>query len=120
MVERFVVVGAGTMGTGIAYVAAAAGYAVELVEVDPARGAAAVDTLAAQLDKAVAKGRMDAVDAAAARARVQVIGALDQVQPEPDVVVEAVPERADLKHQVLRAEMRMLPPGSRWIELRWK
>ena len=109
MVERFVVVGAGTMGTGIAYVAAAAGYAVELVEVDPARGAAAVDTLAAQLDKAVAKGRMDAVDAAAARARVQVIAALDQVQAEPDVVVEAVPERADLKHQVLRAAEGLRP-----------
>ena len=37
MSDRFVVVGAGTMGLGIAYVAAGAGYAVELVEVDPER-----------------------------------------------------------------------------------
>ena len=63
MSGRFVVVGAGTMGLGIAYVAAGAGYAVELV------------TLRAGLAE-VAEG--------------------------PDVIVEAVPERLDLKRAVLR------------------
>jgi len=36
MTDRFVVIGAGTMGIGVAYVAAGAGYRVDLVEVDPA------------------------------------------------------------------------------------
>ena len=45
MTERFVVIGAGTMGAGIAYVAANAGYQVELVEVDPARASAALEQL---------------------------------------------------------------------------
>ncbi|MBX6722872.1 MAG: 3-hydroxybutyryl-CoA dehydrogenase, partial [Dactylosporangium sp.] len=56
MNERFVVIGAGTMGVGIAYVAAGAGYRVELVEVDPSRAEAAQRTLHGLWDKAVERG----------------------------------------------------------------
>lgn len=101
--ERLVVVGAGTMGTGIAYVAAGAGYAVELVEVDPERARAAGEALDRRWDGAVARGRMSEAEAAASRRRVRVAGALDEVTAEPDVLVEAVPERLDLKRSVLAA-----------------
>ena len=60
MSDRFVVVGAGTMGLGIAYVAAGAGHAVELVEVDRARGAAAVERLGELWDRAVERGKLGA------------------------------------------------------------
>jgi 3-hydroxybutyryl-CoA dehydrogenase len=101
--ERFVVIGAGTMGIGIGYVAAGAGYRVELVEVDPARSDAAVRTMAGLWDKAVDRGRIGADEAAAARARVSVVASVDAVAPGPDIVVEAVPERLDLKRGLLRA-----------------
>ncbi|MGS2613931.1 3-hydroxyacyl-CoA dehydrogenase family protein [Micromonospora sp. LZ34] len=102
MSDRFVVVGAGTMGLGIAYVAAGAGHAVELVEVDPGRGAAALTRLGELWDRAVERGRLTADQAGADRARVTLRAALGEVAEAPDVVVEAVPERLDLKRAVLR------------------
>lgn len=96
-------VGAGTMGIGIGYVAAGAGYRVEVVEVDPGRAEAARRTLNGLWDKAVARGRMSTEDAQACRTRVTFVADLAQLTDGPDVVVEAVPERADLKHRVLVA-----------------
>ncbi|SCG48294.1 3-hydroxyacyl-CoA dehydrogenase family protein [Micromonospora inositola] len=101
MSGRFVVVGAGTMGLGIAYVAAGAGYAVELVEVDPARGAAAVERLGELWERGVQRGKLTADDAVANRARLTLRAGLGEVAEGPDVVVEAVPERLDLKRAVL-------------------
>jgi 3-hydroxybutyryl-CoA dehydrogenase len=103
MSGRFVVVGAGTMGLGIAYVAAGAGYAVELVEVDPARGAAALDRLGELWERGVRRGKLTADEATANRQRVTLRAGLDEVAEGPDVIVEAVPERLDLKRTVLRA-----------------
>ncbi|WP_328851032.1 3-hydroxyacyl-CoA dehydrogenase family protein [Micromonospora globbae] len=110
MSERFVVVGAGTMGLGIAYVAAGAGYAVELVEVDAQRGAAAVARLGELWDRAVERGKLTADQAAANRARLTLRAGLAEVAEGPDVIVEAVPERLDLKRTVL-AEAESLGPA---------
>ena len=107
MSGRFVVVGAGTMGLGIAYVAAGAGYAVELVEVDPARGAEAVRRLGELWDRGVQRGKLTEEAAAANRERVTLRAGLAEVAEGADVIVEAVPERPDLKRAVLReAESR--------------
>ncbi|MFI5926638.1 3-hydroxyacyl-CoA dehydrogenase family protein [Micromonospora sp. NPDC051543] len=102
MNDRFVVVGAGTMGLGIAYVAAGAGHAVELVEVDADRGATALTRLADLWERAVQRGKLTADEAAANRERVILRPSLAEVAPAPGVVVEAVPERLDLKRAVLR------------------
>ncbi|MFG1881059.1 3-hydroxyacyl-CoA dehydrogenase family protein [Micromonospora sp. NPDC049102] len=102
MNDRFVVVGAGTMGLGIAYVAAGAGHAVELVEVDADRGATALTRLADLWERAVQRGKLTADEAAANRQRVTLRPSLAEVAPAPEVIVEAVPERLDLKRAVLR------------------
>jgi 3-hydroxybutyryl-CoA dehydrogenase len=109
MSERFVVVGAGTMGAGIAYVAANAGFSVELVEIDAVRASEARDTLDAQWSKAVERGKLTDADAADARTRVVIAADLAEVADAPDVIVEAVPERLDLKHDVLAAAEAMGP-----------
>lgn len=88
------------MGLGIAYVAAGAGYAVELVDVDAARRTAALDTMRGLWAKAVERGR--AADPSSAD-RVSLLSTVDEIGPGPDVVVEAVPERFELKRDVLRA-----------------
>ncbi|MEU2985305.1 3-hydroxyacyl-CoA dehydrogenase family protein [Micromonospora aurantiaca] len=107
MSGRFVVVGAGTMGLGIAYVAAGAGYAVELVEVDPARGAEALRRLGELWDRGVQRGKLTEEAATANRERVMLRAGLAEVAEGADVIVEAVPERLDLKRAVLReAESR--------------
>ncbi|WBB55948.1 3-hydroxyacyl-CoA dehydrogenase family protein [Verrucosispora sp. WMMD573] len=110
MTERFVVVGAGTMGLGIAYVAAGSGHTVELVEVDRERGAAAVRRLTELGERAVRRGRLSAEQAAADRERITLRAGLAEVAPVPDVIVEAVPERAELKRAVL-AEAEALHPA---------
>ncbi|GIJ27986.1 putative 3-hydroxyacyl-CoA dehydrogenase [Micromonospora qiuiae] len=110
MTERFVVIGAGTMGLGIAYVAADAGHLVELVEVDRARGEAAVERLAQLWDRAVRRGKLSAEQATANRKRVALRAGLAEVTETPDVIVEAVPERLDLKRAVL-AEAETLRPA---------
>ncbi|MFD0788056.1 FAD-dependent oxidoreductase, partial [Micromonospora azadirachtae] len=56
MSDRFVVIGAGTMGLGIAYVAAGAGHTVELVEVDRGRGEGAAARLGELWERAVERG----------------------------------------------------------------
>ncbi|GLZ56762.1 3-hydroxyacyl-CoA dehydrogenase family protein [Micromonospora sp. NBRC 107095] len=109
MSDRFVVVGAGTMGLGIAYVAAGAGHAVEVVEVDPERGAAAQNRLAELWERAVQRGKLSADEAAANRQRVTLRPTLAEVAPAPQVIVEAVPERLDLKRAVLRDAAALRP-----------
>lgn len=106
---RLVVIGGGTMGGGIAYVAATARYAVDLVEVAPAQQERVTALLQGVWDKAVARGRMNADDAAAARTRLRIVGDLADVEDGPDVLVEAVPERLDLKRTVLRAAEALDP-----------
>ncbi|MCW2503503.1 MAG: 3-hydroxyacyl-CoA dehydrogenase NAD-binding [Actinomycetia bacterium] len=104
---RIAVAGGGTMGAGIAYVAATAGYDSELVEIDPDRGAAALARLGEVWSAAVAKGRLTADQAEAARGRLTLRRSLAEIAPGPDLIVEAVPERAELKRSVLaEAEAR--------------
>ncbi|MEU4397756.1 3-hydroxyacyl-CoA dehydrogenase family protein [Micromonospora orduensis] len=109
MSDRFVVVGAGTMGLGIAYVAAGSGHAVELVEVDAERGATALNRLADLWERAVQRGKLSADEAAANRQRITLRQSLADVAPAPEVIVEAVPERLDLKRTVLRAAAALDP-----------
>ncbi len=106
---RLVVVGAGTMGLGIAYTAANAGYAVELVEIDPDRAAAAGHKLDQLWDGAVTRGKTTAEQAGLARQRVAFRPDLAAAAPGAAVIVEAVPERLDLKHAVLRAAEARAP-----------
>ena len=69
-IRTVLVLGAGTMGHGIAQVAAVAGCAVRLFDVDPKVAAAGVGKVAASLGKLVEKGKLAAADRDAALARL--------------------------------------------------
>ena len=69
--ERVLVAGAGLMGHGIAQVLAATGRSVALYEPDRARAEAGCDRIAANLERSVAKGRLDAGERDATLARVE-------------------------------------------------
>jgi 3-hydroxybutyryl-CoA dehydrogenase len=104
-----VVVGGGTMGTGIAYVLAVAGYPVAVVEPDPDQAAAASDTIASVAAKAVERGRLDPDAAREVSRRVSLRSDVGDVPRSPYLAVEAVPERVELKRVVLAA-MQDLDP----------
>jgi 3-hydroxybutyryl-CoA dehydrogenase len=93
------VVGAGLMGSGIAQVAATAGWQVRLTDVAAEQLRAAEAAIEKSLDRFVSKGTLSADDAAAARERVATSTGLDAVAGA-EVVVEAAFERVDVKRQI--------------------
>jgi len=101
-VERFGVVGGGTMGNGIAHVAAQTGFAVTLCEVDDALCAKAVKTIDKNLQRGVDKGKMTAEDKAAILGRITPTTKLEDLAG-CDIVVEAVVENFDVKKKIFQA-----------------
>jgi 3-hydroxybutyryl-CoA dehydrogenase len=100
-VERVFVAGAGLMGHGIAQVHAAAGIEVILYEPDLGRAEAGRDRIAGNLDRAVAKGRLDDGDRDATLGRISLADDVGAVR-DADLVIEAVFEDVGIKHGLWR------------------
>ena len=100
-IETIAVIGAGTMGHGIAQVAAAAGFKVLLNDVDReslARGVAAIE---ANLAKGIQRGKLTEDDRD--RTLQQIHGTTNLKEcAEGDLIIEAAPEKLDLKQAILR------------------
>ncbi len=93
------VIGAGTMGAGIAEVAAAAGHPVRLHDSRPGAAAEACDALAARLDKRVARGKLVQAERDALVARITPVDALESLAPAA-LVVEAIVEDLAIKREL--------------------
>ena len=89
-IQTVAVIGAGTMGHGIAQVAAMAGCQVWLTDARPEACEAALGKVQANLDKGVARGKVDAAVAAQTMERLHT-GSLQDGVPRADLVIEAVP-----------------------------
>jgi 3-hydroxybutyryl-CoA dehydrogenase len=98
-VDTVGVVGAGTMGSGIAQVAAAAGYGVVVRDVERQFVDDGLGTIESNLDRAVEAGDLPASDAEAVRSRIEGTTDLGDLAPS-DLVVEAVVEDIDVKQDV--------------------
>jgi len=98
--ERVAVLGAGTMGHGIAQVAAAAGYEVALYDVTAELAATGLERVRATLDKGVAKGKVTAEAREAALSRIRATADLADAARSAGLVIEAVPEKIDLKREI--------------------
>src|SRR3954468_19834580 len=99
-VQRVAVVGAGTMGTGIAQVAARAGYRTELFDVAPGAAHKALERVSESLSRAVEKGRCTAQERSDALGRLAVASDLDASAGAADLVIEAAPEDLRLKQEL--------------------
>ena len=108
-VQRVAVLGAGTMGHGIAQVAALAGADVVLRDVSEAAVEKGLTGIRRSLDKAVEKGKATPETARAALQRVRSTTDLQGAVEKADLVVEAVPERLDLKRLVFQDVARAAP-----------
>lgn len=105
------ILGAGTMGAGIAQVAALHNWNVMLIDVDEATTREALDGIRAQLGKLVDKGKLTAEqrDAAASRLRA----AVDRSDlKHSDLLIEAIVENMDIKSRVLRELIPALNPDA--------
>ncbi|WJK42931.1 3-hydroxyacyl-CoA dehydrogenase family protein [Solwaraspora sp. WMMA2056] len=101
MAGRLAVIGAGLMGSGIAQVAAQAGWQVTMRDLDDAATARGVDGIRRSLEKFASKGTISADDVEAAIGRITTTTDLEAAA-DADIVVEAVFERIEIKHEVFR------------------
>jgi len=100
-IEQIAVIGAGTMGNGIAQVCAVAGYQVLLVDVSDAALERGVATLGKNLERQVNKGTLDAERAEAAKARIRTSTDYAQLNTA-HLVIEAATENLQLKQRILQ------------------
>jgi 3-hydroxybutyryl-CoA dehydrogenase len=106
-IQRVGVVGAGTMGNGIAHVFARSGYHVVLCEVEQRFLDRGLETIGKNLDREVAKNKISAADKASALGRIH--GVLDRTKlAECDLVIEAATEKFGIKAEIFRDLDRLI------------
>ncbi|HXJ16103.1 MAG TPA: 3-hydroxybutyryl-CoA dehydrogenase [Candidatus Polarisedimenticolia bacterium] len=109
-IKTVAVLGAGTMGNGIAHVFARSGYSVLLRDVEKKFLDRGLETISKNLDREVKKGKLAEADKSATLARIQPVTDIIALVAA-DFVVEAVPEQLDLKTRVLKEVDAILGPG---------
>ena len=108
-VKRLGVVGAGTMGNGIAHVFARAGYDIVLCDVEQRFVERALETIGKNLDREVAKNKIAADDKASAMRRIQAVTDRSKLA-ECDFVIEAATEKFEIKAEIFRDLDRLTRP----------
>jgi len=101
-IETIAVLGAGTMGRGIAHVAALAGYTTQLFDPLPGAAEKAKATIERNLDKGVELGKVNAAEAQDALGRLHLQLELAPAVQTADLVIESAPEDIALKVDLLR------------------
>ncbi|HET6256552.1 MAG TPA: SDR family NAD(P)-dependent oxidoreductase [Puia sp.] len=96
------VIGAGTMGNGIAHVFAQKGFRVTLIDTQPQQLEKALKTIAANLDRQIAKGACTETDKQQTLAAISTHHAIPEGVSRADMVVEAATENTDLKLSIFR------------------
>jgi 3-hydroxybutyryl-CoA dehydrogenase len=112
MIETIAVLGAGTMGHGIAHAAMAAGLSTRLYDVSQAQLEKARGQIDAIVSKGVELGKVAPADADAMRARLSVTSSIADAVSDAGLVIEAAPEKVDLKVALLSEAESYAPPGA--------
>jgi 3-hydroxybutyryl-CoA dehydrogenase len=100
--QNISVIGAGTMGNGIAHVFAQKGFRVNLIDTQPAQLEKAVKTIAANLDRQIAKGALSEPDKQQTLTAITTFSSIPQGIAQADLVVEAATENTDIKLSIFR------------------
>jgi 3-hydroxybutyryl-CoA dehydrogenase len=108
-IQAVAVIGAGTMGSGIAHVFARSGFSVTLCDVDQRFLDRALASIRANLAREAAKGKISNSEIESSLGRISTTVDLESLSAA-QIAVEAAPERLDLKTQVFRTLDRVLAP----------
>jgi 3-hydroxybutyryl-CoA dehydrogenase len=111
-VQTIAVIGAGTMGRGIAHAAALGGYRTILEDLLPGALRRAENEIRSNLNKAVELGKVAASEADAAFRRVEYAGSVDEAAREADLVIEAVPEEMESKIEIFTLLDKICRPAT--------
>lgn len=107
--ERVAIIGAGTMGQGIAQAAALGGYRAILYDVDGAALERATAAINASIDKGVARGKTPPENAQTAKENLQTTADLESTAVA-DLIIEAAPESLPLKQEIFASLDELAPP----------
>jgi 3-hydroxybutyryl-CoA dehydrogenase len=110
--EQVAVLGAGTMGHGIAQVAAMAGYRVALFDVTPGAAERGLERVEGNLAKGVALGKVEPTHRDDTLGRLRAANALDDALAGADLIIEAAPEQVELKQKLLRQVEPLVGPDT--------
>ena len=102
MIHKVSVIGAGTMGNGIAHVFAQSGFSVNLIDVNRPQLDKALQTISKNLDRQISKGTLKDEDKTRALGNISIFTELAQGIAESDLVVEAATENTDLKLKIFK------------------
>lgn len=111
-IERVAVLGAGTMGHGIAHVAAAAGFTVTLYDIEGALVERGLERIRATLAEGIARGKVTESERDAVLGRLQGIADFDAAARDADLVIEAVPEDMELKRRTFASLDAIAKPSA--------
>ena len=111
-IKNITVIGAGTMGNGIAHVFAQYGFAVTLCDIKPEFLDRAMKTIAGNLDRQVKKAILNEDQKKQTLERVKTTTNLEQACNEADLVVEAATENDEIKKDIFRTIDRSVKPGT--------
>lgn len=104
------VLGTGTMGQGIAQIAATTGHLTRIYDAAPGRAEQAIASVRAQLERLVTKGKLAAQARDAALRAIVPAADVGSACEGADIVVEAIPEKMDLKVALLSEVVKRAPP----------
>ena len=108
-IRTVAILGAGTMGNGIAHVFARSGYDVILRDVEQRFLDRALETISKNLDREVKKGKLTEAEKPSVLGRIEPATKIQEIS-RADFVIEAVPEQIELKREVLADADRVLRP----------
>lgn len=107
--KNIVVIGAGTMGNGIAHTFAQTGFKVNLVDVSNEALEKGLKTITANLDRIVAKGKLTEEQKSSTLANISTFTRLEDAATNADLIVEAATENLDLKLKIFRQMDELAP-----------
>lgn len=107
--KNIVVIGAGTMGNGIAHTFAQTGFKVNLVDVSNEALEKGLKTITANLDRIVAKGNLTEEQKSSTLANISTFTTLEDAAPNANLIVEAATENLDLKLKIFRQMDELAP-----------
>jgi 3-hydroxybutyryl-CoA dehydrogenase len=100
--KNIAVIGAGTMGNGIAHTFAQAGFKVQLIDVNETALATAMETITKNLDRLIAKEKIAASDKVQTLANISTFATIAEGVQNTSLVIEAATENVDLKLQIFK------------------
>ena len=109
--KNIAVIGAGTMGNGIAHVFAQNGFAVSLIDVSQEQLNKALETITKNFDRQIAKGNIELSIKETALKNIQTFTSLSSGVKNADLVIEAASENIDLKLDIFKQLDEAAPPA---------